>query len=53
MKLNGIHGNPYVGLLTGVASAYARAKMGAGGGSSGFSGFDSQPAGSTDYSGYA
>lgn len=53
LKLNGIHGNPYVGLLTGVASAYARAKMGAGGGSSGFSGFDSQPAGSTDYSGYA
>jgi len=30
LKLNGIHSNPYIGLLTGVAGAYARAKLGAG-----------------------
>lgn len=31
MKLNSIHANPYVSLLAGIGSAYARAKMGSGG----------------------
>lgn len=31
LKLNSIHANPWLGLLTGVGSAFARARLGAGG----------------------
>lgn len=55
MKLNSIHANPYIGLLTGIGSAYARAKLGGAslGGTSSDPWSGSGVDGGNDLSGYA